>query len=93
MIKKARNEYPVNSDLAIHKLLAFCTTYCMKRAFSKLVSSSPKTDSFFKILRMSFVLRCLVSIYAWSTVVDLPTTVARKYAYTDDLAIMHDDGD
>jgi len=31
----------------------------------------------------------LLNIY----ISDLPTTVSRKYAYTDDLAIMHADGD
>jgi len=31
----------------------------------------------------------LVSIY----IPDLPTTISRKYAYADDLAIMHTDGD
>jgi len=32
-----RNEYPVISDLAIHKLLAVCTTYLCEAAFSKFI--------------------------------------------------------
>jgi len=63
---KTRNEFSVISDLAIHKLLNFCTRHLCEAVFLKLIKSPcPKTDPFWKMLRMSFVLRCLVSIYEW----------------------------
>ena len=60
-----RNECPVISDLAIHKLLAFCTPYLLEAALSKLMIIKSKNRSFFKMLGISFVLRCHVSIYEW----------------------------
>jgi len=37
---KTRNEYPIISDLAIHKLLAVCTTFLCEQACSKLINLS-----------------------------------------------------
>ena len=62
---RTRNKCPVISDLAIHKLLAFCTIYLCEAAFSKLMIIKLKKQSFFKMLRVTFVLCCLVSIYKW----------------------------
>jgi len=46
---------PVISDLAIHKLLAFRTTYLCENAFSKLIIIKSETDHFWK--NVEFVLR------------------------------------
>ena len=42
---RIRNEYPVISDLAVHKLSAICTTYLCDAGFSKLISSITKRDA------------------------------------------------
>jgi len=36
---------------------------------------------------------CPVTLLFNSYIYDLPNTISRKYAYADDLAIMHADGD
>jgi len=60
------NSQSVISDLVIHKLLDFCTRYLCEAVLLKLIKSlSPKTDPFWKMLRMSFVPRCLVSFYKY----------------------------
>jgi len=46
---RTRNEFPVISDLAIytvHKLLAFCTTFCVKQHSQNWQSTRPKTVLF-----------------------------------------------
>ena len=58
-----RNKCPLISYLPVHKPLAFCTTYICEAAFSKLITIKSKSDPFWKILRMSFVLDCLLPIY------------------------------
>ena len=45
---RTRIECPVISDLAIHKLLAFCTTYLCEEAFSKLVIFQSNNQFFLK---------------------------------------------
>jgi len=45
---RTRNECPVISDLAIHKLLAFCAIYLCDAAFSKLIIIKSKTQYFLK---------------------------------------------
>ena len=61
---RTRNECPTISDLAIHKLLAFCTTYLSEAIFSKLIIIKSKNRPFLKIVET--VLRnCHVSIYEW----------------------------
>jgi len=62
---KTRNERLVISDLAVHKLLPFCTMYLCRHCQSWW-SSSPNTDHFWKMLRMSFVVLHW-SINDWST--------------------------
>ena len=42
------NECPVISDLAIHRLLAFCATYLFQAAFPKLIIIKFKKRSFLK---------------------------------------------
>ena len=42
---RTRNEYPTLSELALHKLLPFCTTYLCKAAFSKLTTIKSKSRS------------------------------------------------
>ena len=42
---RTRNEYPTLSDLALHKLLPFCTTYLCEAAFSKLTIIKSKNQS------------------------------------------------
>ena len=44
----ARNEWPVISDLAIYKLLAFCTTYVCEAELSRLIIIKSKNRSFLK---------------------------------------------
>jgi len=46
---KTRNERLVISDLAVHKLLPFCTMYLCRHCQSWW-SSSPNTDHFWKML-------------------------------------------
>ena len=43
-----RNEYPVISDLAIHKFLAERTTHLCDAAFSKLIIITSKPGCFLK---------------------------------------------
>ena len=43
-----RNKCPVISDLSIHRLLAFYTTYLFEAAFSKLTIIESKNRSFLK---------------------------------------------
>ena len=45
---RIRNECPIISDLVIHKLLAFCTTYWCEAALSKLIIIKSKNRSFLK---------------------------------------------
>ena len=60
---RTRNECSAISDPAIHKLLDFWTRYLCEAVFSKLIKSPcPKADPFWKMLRMSFVQRCLASV-------------------------------
>jgi len=56
------------------------TTRNDKRRLRRLKNSVPQA---------SVLAPLLVNIY----ISDLPTTVSRRYAYADDLAIMHADGD
>jgi len=42
---RTRNEYPILSELALDKLLPFCTTYLCKAAFSKITTSKSKNRS------------------------------------------------
>jgi len=58
-----KNEFPVTSDLEIHKLLAFRTTCLCEAAFSKLIIIQSENRSFTK--NVENVLRCHVSIYEW----------------------------
>jgi len=61
-----RKEYPVISDLAIHKLLAICTTYLCDAAISKLVIIKPKNQCFLKNVENAFLAALAnVSTYEW----------------------------
>jgi len=52
---RTRNNYPVISDLAIHKLLTVCTTYLYDAAFSTLITIKPKNRYFLKNVENFFL--------------------------------------
>jgi len=61
---RTRNECSISSDLAIHKLFDFCTTFLWEVVFSKLII---KSENRFFLKNAKNVLRAalFVSIYEW----------------------------
>ena len=68
---KTRNECPVISDLATHNFRLLHSIHEWNGILKIEKSWSAKSNPFWKMLGMHFVLRCLASIYEWISCVKI----------------------
>ena len=64
---RTRNEYPTLSELALDKLLPFCTTYLCEAAFSKLTTIKSKNRSSLETVEDALRPAFSCTIHAWIT--------------------------